>query len=104
MIDPINTTEDDGAACAECGEDAVVGVPIQGHSREVPLCDTCADHAVTACPGCDQTFWSREGVRIFNTGNLYCRRCAKHHPAVAADLHRAQLRDEARDDFNEVRR
>jgi hypothetical protein len=83
--DPVNTTESDGEACCICGEDAVVGVLVQGHICEVPLCDTCADNVVTKCAGCDNTFWMREGTRIYGNPNLYCIRCAKQiNEAIAA--------------------
>lgn len=49
MIDPINTTALDGAACGLCGEDAT------GHDRigsvDVPTCDRChAEHRLEVDP------------------------------------------------------
>lgn len=81
-LDPLETTRDDGAACYECGDDAVIGVLLQGHTHDVPLCGNCAENAVTDCAGCDQAIWSRHGIRLFSSSRLYCQRCVESVPGM----------------------
>lgn len=75
MIDPINTTEDDGTECQGCGEAADVAVRVVGRAYPVPLCRDCQDDLLTACASCERTIWQAEGKRTFNTASLYCRHC-----------------------------
>lgn len=81
MIDPINTTALDGAACAFCGEDAEGTALMQKHAQEVPLCGRCLDR-VEPCPDCEQQFWGPDGYRLYDSANLYCPSCAAKHPAM----------------------
>jgi hypothetical protein len=80
----------DGCACAECGEDAVIELLMQGSFFEVPLCGACADQ-LTECPGCEQLIWQRNGTRIYSSPNLYCPRCTSDTEAALARVRVSQI-------------
>lgn len=94
--DPINTTRDDGAACAACGADAVGVAAITERDGAVhphPLCGRCFNDAVTECPNCDRMIWQRDGVRVFVSPTLYCRVCSDSQLLALAKI---PIHDEVR--------
>lgn len=92
-MDPINTTEAEGAACAVCGEDATCEVLPVGHLHPVPVCHDCQQDETTTCPGCDRVIWQDQGHRLEGP-SLYCSDCYYTHPAVVGGLAAALAADE----------
>jgi hypothetical protein len=101
VIDPINTTEQDGTACRTCGESADREALILGIAHPIPLCGSCEADLTCACSQCARVIWQAEGRRIFGA-DLMCADCAK--PWLTAASTKELIRDEQRDAFNERRR
>jgi len=93
-LDPLNTTEHDGAACALCGDDAVWSPSVMG--TDTPLCGDCTDDHTTICPGCHTRLYQRDGVRLYDSPRLYCSSCAA--PELIQDSEAASRADVDRDD------
>jgi len=89
----------DGAACAECGDNAIalVAITTGTQTKDVPLCGACHD-LVTLCPGCDRYIWQEDGYRVYSTASLYCSSCAHQQPGLILERERAARADEVRDD------
>lgn len=92
-IDPINTTEHDGAACVVCGEDATGKVQPLGDLFPSVICQDCQHDLVTVCPGCEAAIWQVDGYRL-SGASLYCSTCFYSHPVVVGDLAAALAADE----------
>lgn len=92
--------------CEVCSEHHALTGELQEGGRGVDreLCQTCWTDETFRCPDCSLSFWNSQGTRVFGTPELYCDRCAKQYPHVAASLARAAGMDVDRDDFNERRR
>lgn len=73
------------------------------YARHV-LCGPCWETETFTCPDCHENFWNEQGTRVFSTPDLYCQRCTRAYPHVAAGRERESRRDIARDDFEQVRR
>lgn len=104
MIDPLNTTEGDGAPCAFCGDDAtgLDTVSVQGRMAAIPTCTSCHWDQLTACPRCETVIRQTDGVRV--GADLWCQPCAKQDAAITRAYIEAHKADEQRDDFNMERR
>jgi hypothetical protein len=104
MIDPLNTTARDGAACGLCGDDAagVSRVELDGSVQEIPTCSACYHDQITTCAQCDKGILQVQAVRVGTA--LWCARCAKQDAAVTHAYMREHARDVTRDEFDQVRR
>lgn len=100
----MDTDRFDGAACHQCGADAVDVFAIAEGSRleDRALCGPCHDDLTTICPGCEYLVWQSDCQRIGYT--LYCNGCSTRHPAVVGSIEAAIKADEQQDAFNRTRR
>jgi hypothetical protein len=96
ILDPMNTTERDGAPCSLCGDDAVWSPLVNGH--EINLCGDCTDDQTTVCPSCHTRIYQQDGIRLYSTTSLYCASCAHQHPALIEGREAASCADVDRDD------
>ena len=93
----MDTTRNDGAGCALCGETAVWVPPVKVGKEIVamPLCGSCSDDQSCLCEGCDVRILQSQGIRVFGPG-LHCATCAKAW--IGVDLDQASQADVDRDD------
>lgn len=84
LHDPMNTTDEDGAACQVCGEDAVTTVLPLGDTMPSAICGDCRDDQTTTCPGCERLIWQEQGHRLSGP-ELYCRDCYYQHPVIVRE-------------------
>ena len=103
MIDPLNRSSLDGAACGLCGDDAT-GIDVIANDR-IPTCGPCHSDRVFTCVDCGLLFLSETGYRLSNTPDLHCSSCASRYPELIIGREMESRADVARDDdFNRSRR
>lgn len=83
-----------GKSCELCGDDADFVRELKGHF-EIAICEACDHDRVCECPDCHEFILQHNGLRVFNTSELYCLSCGYAYPHMGPD---------PRDEMNQRRR